>query len=233
MPYVMPNVMTVQDYLDRHYVTADTFAQMCGLSREELDHYVKEGVLAAPSYSVSGTVLHSAAFGDLDAGVGTRDGDYFHPGMAKWVKRVHEAGDLSQLRALFQTEMAIALADADQSTWRMADAFDESGNPITAGLQKRLDNMWSAFMRGIFGLCVAHPNTAQGIATKEILQEKLTAITANGTELPEDARPRIDLADTISRYAEAAMPFAPPEYPTSSRKRLADDYRARFEDALR
>lgn len=66
------------------------------------------------------------------------------------------------------------------------------------------------------------------IARKEILQEKLMALSDNGTRERFDASERRQLLRLIGAYARASMPFSPVEYPRSRRKRLVDDLRARL-----
>jgi hypothetical protein len=69
-------------------------------------------------------------------------------------------------------------------------------------------------------------SSAAAIAYKEILQEKLVALSENGKKLVYPVQQARAMQELIDAYAAAAMPFSPVAYPVSSRKRLVEDLRA-------
>ncbi len=219
--------MTVQAYLDQYYWDADKLSIHCGLSVAELRGMITAGFIPKPSYVVKSSVLKSAAFGDLDA-QNARDGAYFHPASAVWVAQARNLTGsqiLERLKLQFSDNMAAELAILNGTVWRLVDAFDDHGEQYPDGLQSRIDSYWNSFLQGIFGLCVANPATEREIAQKEILQEKLTALTDDGLHVTGIAIGKEELLALIDSYADASMPFSPVEYPISSRKRLVDDLR--------
>ena len=161
---------------------------------------------------------------------GAQDGEYFHPANQVWVNvarnTIAEVGRERAhggLKNRFSTNLKSALGNLNASTWRLRDSFADDGSVLQSGLQARLDSMWDHFLRGTYGLCVADPRSEAAIAWKEVLQEKLVALSSNGTgtdytEFEADAMLKL-----IDAYAQAAMPFSPIEYPVSSRKRLVED----------
>jgi hypothetical protein len=219
--------MTVQDYLDQHYWTAKQLAAKCALSVDALDRMIAAGLVPQPSYVVAGKTLKSAAFGLLD-GQGAAAGDYFHPATESWIERARDVagGNKAEvLRKLFFDNMAQELEVLNQDVWRLNDAFDDQQQPRQSALTARIGNYWNSFLAGIFGLCVNNPISEREIALKEILQEKLTAVTANGERWTEIDISHDDLLTLIGAYEMSSMPFSPVEYPISSRKRLIDDLR--------
>ncbi|MGN7832435.1 DUF6058 family natural product biosynthesis protein [Pseudoxanthomonas sp. 22568] len=221
-------------YLRHHYWTDTQLANACGLTLEQLDALLAEDLVPAPSYVVSADgTLHSAAFGEFPQ-TGATPGRYFHPGTVAWVTRAQEAraqGGAEAARATleqrFRHGFAAALAGLDRELARLPDSFDDHGTPIAAGLDTRTAGAWDAFRQGIFGLCVADPATEQAIATKEILQEALTTLRERHLrDAPGADIDRTAALALIQRYARAAMPFSPLEYPRSSRKRLVEDFAA-------
>jgi Family of unknown function (DUF6058) len=218
-------------YLSRHYLNAEQFAAACDIAVDELEDLIRRELIPSPSYIVSDDALHSYVFGSLPA-PGAIAGQYFHPAMAAWVARARHdlamhGAENAPLRAkrMFEQEFATALLQLDATLHRMPDAFDASGDPIATGLTARLESAWEHFIRGTFGLCVANPVSALEIARKEVLQEKLTAVTNDGTKhTVADADLKL-VRELIDRYEAASMPFSPIEYPRSSRKRLVDDLR--------
>ena len=212
----------MQAYLDQHYCSADGVADRCGIEPAELERLLDDGLVPRPSYTVTPDKIVSAAFGDLPRD-GAAPGRYFAPSQTAWVARAQQAGQA--MKGDFRTAMEAALAEADRAILRLEDAFDDDGTRLS-GLDARLDNMWANFINGVFALCVANADTEAAIARKEILQEKLSAVTADGTRI--DGLARGELTQLVDAYAAAAMPFAPAEFPRSSRKRLVDDVRAKL-----
>jgi len=175
--------------------------------------------------------LRSCVFGELPA-PGAKPGSYFHPAQAAWIARARLAifgGGIedaeARLRDRFTQRFGAALASHHRSTWRMSDSFDEGGHALP-GLEARTASAWQHFLNGTFGLCVANPLSEAHIAHKEVLQEKLTSLSENGARTRYAPDEAAALRELIDAYALAAMPFAPPEYPLSTRKRLVDDLRA-------
>jgi hypothetical protein len=219
--------MTVQDYLDRHYYTAEQLADCCDISVATLETMIAQKLIPQPSYKVMGDILLSAAFGEL-AAQGAKAGSYFHPASQHWITRARGLPNeqaAETLEKLFYVNMAAELSHLNRSTYRMADAFDDDGRLIAAGLEARIASYWQSFLKGIFGLCVANPVSEFEIARKEILQEKLTALTDNGEQHENMTISKEVLLLLIDQYEASSMPFSPVEYPISSRKRLVYDLR--------
>jgi hypothetical protein len=187
------------------------------------------GSAPSPSYIVHDGKLTSTVFGEFDVS-GLQTGEYFRRAAAPWVKRATQFGCDKQAAADFfdelRSEFASQLSLANKSILHLADAFDEVGVPKLDGLTDRLDAMVHAYSAGIFSICIANLESSEGIIRKEILQEKLQQQfdCTEGIDAPD----RLQLRQDISAYSEACMPFAPVEYPISSRKRLVEDLSKRF-----
>lgn len=217
----------MQAYLDRHYCEASVIADRCGISVAELDELVARRLVPGPSYVVMPEKIISAAFGDLSQD-GAVPGRYFAPSQSAWVAAAGKSrDDPGEIARIFRDRMTVALAEANRSIFRLPDAFDEDCDP-TSGIDARLDNLWTNFIAGVFALCVADAASERSIARKEVLQEKLVALTSNGASINIDGLSHSELSDLMDDYAAAAMPFAPSEYPRSSRKRLVDDLRSKL-----
>jgi hypothetical protein len=218
----------MQDYLDRHYCEAATIADRVGISLVELDELIDARLVPGPSYVVHLDKIISAAFGELPRG-GAKPGRYFAPSERVWIRRARTCrarNEAEEVEAIFRTRISIALAAANREIFRLVDAFDDSGERLP-GLDERLDEMWTAFLDGGYALCVVEADSEVRIVRKEILQEKLIALTDNGAKAACAELQADELSHLIDDYDAAAMPFAPAEYPRSSRKRLVDDLRVK------
>lgn len=223
----------LNNYLATHYWNEAQLINAAGIDDDELNALIHHRLIPAPSYVVTDSgKLASFVFGEMDA-PGSTPGRYFHPSQLIWIARAHHAtagcaahDAEARLKAQFTANFAAALATLNLTTWRLQDSFDENGAPIADGLLTRTDSAWKYFLNGTFALCVANPISEAHIAVKEVLQEKLSQQSENGSKtvyLPHQERAMHDLIDA---YAAAAMPFSPIEYPFSSRKRLVEDLRA-------
>lgn len=218
-------------YLSKHFLDEAQLTAAAAIGVDELNDLIGKGMVPEPSYTVSvGGKVKSFVFGEMEA-PGSRAGRYFHPAQPVWIARarMHAGASQASLKQQFTVNFAAALAELDRTTWRLHDSFDDAGVAREAGLQARADSAWKYFLNGTFGLCVADAASEASIARKEVLQEKLTQLSENGSKArfsPDEAR---ELAALIDAYAGAAMPFSPIEYSISSRKRLVEDLLPRLD----
>ena len=221
-------------YLETNYLNAEQFASACSISIDELNELIGLQLVPEPSYVVTEqATVKSYVFGEMDAPDST-PGSYFHPGNRTWIELARRAEfrhDASAIKRHFETGFTDALVELNTTTWRLTDSFSDNGEIIEAGLRSRLDKAWEHFLKGTFGLCVTNPISAREIARKEILQERLTSLTANGSKHVFTTSELDAVLALIDDYAASSMPFSPIEYPHSSRKRLVDDLRVKARSA--
>lgn len=204
--------MLLSTYLRKHFVDKPTFASRAKIPLERLDQLLDAGAVPAATYTCNGNSVSSAAFGTI--GIPEHlSGEYFRPECVRWATIAAQArpgSERVQVLAELTGELRVALQA------QMADP---------AAIEEQIQKFLPFFWNGTVGLCVADPSSGAGIARKEMLQKRLTEVTANGSNpFPAGLESR-DLLDLIDAYAEAAMPFSPAEYERSSRKRLVDDLR--------
>ncbi len=214
------------------------FAAACHCTEADIDTLIQAQLLPAPSYVVTEDArICSAIFGEMDAAE-TDVGEYFHPANTVWYNKAQQAiaqhgGQGAQVfKQDFTQEFIDAITKLNATLWHVHDSFTNDGAVIHAGLQARADLTWQHFLLGTFGLCVANPTSATTIALKEVLQEKLIALTDNGSKIIYSAAEAKDLLPLVDDYAQVAMWFSPAEYPRCSRKRLVDDLRPHLLTAI-
>lgn len=224
-------------YLARYFFTSAQLAAASAVSCAELDDLLSRSLIPAPSYVVKNSTVRSFVFGEMSA-PGAIDGQYFHRHGVSWVKRAAEcrarlSGELAyqELRSRFRDNLRDAFVELDRAVWRMEDCFRYDTSLIDAGFAARFESIWAHFQNGTYGVCVARPDSELAIARKEVLQEKLIALTANGARILYAGDERAIVERTIAQYAEACSLFSPVDYARSSRKRLVDDLRRSIEGA--
>jgi hypothetical protein len=224
-------------YLARHFFTNAQLAAASAVSCTELDDLLSRSLIPAPSYVVKNSKVRSIVFGETSA-PGAVDGQYFHRHGVSWVKRAAEcrtrlSGELAyqELRSRFRDNLREAFVELDRTVWRLPDCFRYDRSFIEAGFAARFESIWTHFQNGTYGVCVAQPDSELAIARKEVLQEKLVALTANGARILFPGDERAVVAQTIAEYAAACSLFSPVDYARSSRKRLVDDLHRSLEGA--
>jgi hypothetical protein len=201
--------MSLADYLHEHFVDKAAFAALAGIEVVRLDELIAAQAIPQATYTCDGVSIASAVFGrtQIDEPL---SGAYFRPQCVRWVRIAEQAPPGSE-------RGAVLAALTGELRTAMAGCFDTQ-----EAIESRIRGYLPYFFDGTFGLCVADPSSGAGIAKKEVLQERLVALTANGSAPPPDVA-REDMLRLIDDYASAAMPFSPAEYGRSSRKRLVDD----------
>ena len=204
--------MLLEAYLRNHFVDKATFASLAGIPISRLDELIAAKAVPSATYTCDGISVSSAVFGNTPINE-SLTGEYFRPECVRWVKIANQAPPGAERAAVLSEltgELRVSLGDH-------CDTEEE--------IELKIQGYLPYFLDGTFGLCIADPSTGAGIVKKEILQERLIELTANGS-LPSPANfSREELLTLIDDYAESAMPFSPAEYERSSRKRLIDDLR--------
>lgn len=204
--------MSLQQYLDEHFVAKEELAELAGISPDRFDLLLSNDAIPAATYTSDGSTIESSAFGKIE-GQESRPGEYFRKDCVRWVRLAGEAPEGEARGRVLDT---------------LSKEFDEALAELGLGpedVQLKIAEFIPSFLDGTFGLCVADPSTGRGIARKEIFQEKLTRVTRNGAVPNPNEMSRDELLELIDAYANAAMEFSPAERPLSSRKRLVDDLR--------
>jgi len=208
--------MSLATYLEKHFIDKPKFASLAAISVERLDQLIEAGAVPTATYVCDGKSVHSAAFGATEIAESIV-GEYFRPECVRWVQIADRAplgSEKNMVEGKLIDELRTSLV-----------AFEHLHHTDAASIEARIRDYLPSFFDGTFGLCVADPSTGNGIAEKEILQEKLTAITGNGSNAAPAGLSKSELLGLIDDYANAAMPFSPADYARSSRKRLVDDLR--------
>jgi hypothetical protein len=202
----------LKTYLRDRFVDKQAFCALAGISPRRLEAFIRASAVPGPSYVCTGRSLWSAAFGQIGIDEYVT-GEYFRPECGRWAAMAAQAAP-GEERATTLAVLASELRGALQQHFQDQAVIDA-----------RVLEFIPSFTDGTFGVCVADPGTGHGIVRKELLQERLVAVTDDGRNPFPKAMPRGDLLRIIDDYAAASMPFSPPEYPRSSRKRLVDDLR--------
>lgn len=230
-----PTADEIRAYLVEHFVPLSALVESAGVSESEIQALQAAGCIPGPSYRVtSPDRVGSFVFGEtVIPGMGP-SGEYYARSVSTWVKAAVKGRQLHALDALgpkfadeFKSELKAVLRARRAWQSGLDFLFAAPGVEHTEAMQKFLDETWRHFLAGTYGVCVRDANTVSVIAEKEILQHQLTLLTQNGAKFTYTRAEWTVVNEVMLAYEAVTMPFAPHEYPRSSRKRLVEDLRAR------
>jgi hypothetical protein len=205
--------MELIHYLTQHFFTTAQLLDRCGIDAARLGHLQQRRIMPGPSYRIQLDIGCDSFFGQHNEQAAA---DYYSKGCAAWFAQAAGLEDEARARALF----------AGRYTKRL-DELAASGitpsAPSFAGAD-RLNEEWSAFLDGTYGLCTVS-GLPEDVAAKEasiaVIREVMDGGDVKEANLAR-LRQAVDMLDSV------AAPFAPHEVARSSRTRYVDEVRAAY-----
>lgn len=230
-----PTADETRAYLGQHFVPLSALVESTGVSDSEIRALQAAGCIPGPSYRVTAPDrVGSIVFGEtVIPGLGP-SGEYYAGSVATWVSAAGKRKPWPTLATLgpklaaeFKSELKAVLLARQAGQAGMDFLFAAPDVEHSGAMQKFLDETWRHFLAGTYGVCVREASTVAVIAEKEIRQHQLTHLTQNGAKFTYTRAEWAAVNEVMLAYEAVTMPFAPHEYPLSSRKRLVDDLRAK------
>ena len=216
-------------YLTKHFLTLSQLSEASGVGAPTILELVRYRCIPSYSYRLStSTVINSQVFGDAtieEASVEL----YFSPSVTVWIYRAmklleHLSFELAslQIKNDFKNAYLKALLESRASELPVFNFLRLEENDIRVR-EKNLDEVWDAWSKGIYGVCIQNPETAERIARKNVVVALLEQLTNNGEKKVYSHSEAKAVAAAISEYDSIAMPFSPHDRGLSSRRRLVDN----------
>lgn len=195
----------VLDYLDRHFLTLEALAERAQTPPAQILALVRAGCIPPHSYEVAGELTVRSTFGDYALPAGPRR--YYHPSVATWIERAKTLAErysldevATRMRAGFAQDLKAAL----------------KGRPAPASLA--LEQAWGYVLDGTWGLCLKEI-TPLAMVEKTLARELIKDVTEATGDRPLNPADRSLLEAAVVQYDAVTGPFAPHEFPESSRHR--------------
>lgn len=211
-------MLELLDYLRERYHTRPQLLAAAGAAEAQLAHWQTAGMMPAASYVLDLGGSCNSFFGLHE----TREPVEYHArGYTAWIGALQLLENGEQAMALFARRYRAQIARL------MSDGYTLADDRYHGGLDAHIATEWDAFLKGIYGLCTVS-GLPEDIAGKELSTALIKELTADVTrdDLSGDERAR--LARAVDLLDATCAPFAPHEYPRSSRARLVDGVRRRY-----
>lgn len=207
--------MDLTTYLHQHFYTRDQLLALAQPSPADFDRYQRNNLMPAPSYRVTGTLVCHSFFGEHQTAVAT---EFYAKGYIAWLNHLPAFDTPNQVKASFKQRYRARLAQ------RRAEGYQVSHPKLTIELTAHLENEWTHFLAGTYGLC-----TTSGLP--EDIADKEAAVTIIEAWLQQPAHQQTNktaLQQAVDLLDAASAPFAPHEHKRSTRHRLIDEVRRTY-----
>ncbi len=192
--------MNLLTYLDLHLLSTDRLLAAAGISADQLQTLQQRRMMPLPSYRLRVEIACESFFGPHAEEAQVA---YYGSGYPSWIADLAGVETEAQAFALFARRYRTGMPDCSDA---------------------HLQAEWQHFLDGTYGLCT-RTGLPEQIGAKEaaviVIKEMCERVlTINEIEA---------LHHAVNQLDAASAPFAPHEVARSSRRRLIDEVRARYQ----
>jgi len=203
-------------YLNSHFYTEAQLLSITLVGEQDFKRYQHAEILPQPSYSLAMSLTSDSYFGEHTGHSTIR---YYAKGYASWIGLLQTNSDVERVRGIFDTRYLLAL-DALEARGFVCEHL-RKGNK----LQEHLDEEWSYFVDGTYGLCTKS-GLPEDIAAKEISISTIKELIDDSAQVKGENK--ILLKKAVDLLDKTSANFAPHERLESSRYRYVDLVRREF-----
>ncbi|MCO7223512.1 DUF6058 family natural product biosynthesis protein [Pleionea sp. CnH1-48] len=208
--------MELIQYLERHFYNRQELLALSKVTTEELLKYQQQEMMPNCSYRVSFELKSDSFFG---AHQEAHETEYYAKGYASWLGIVKTLESKEHVYEHFYQRYIRKIAELKKlGHW--------SDDPkVNAQIDLHISSEWKYFLDGTYGLCT-QSGLPEDIAAKELAILEINQLSSEESLTVEQTA---QLTKAVNLLDEASSLFAPHERPKSSRQRLINDIRRRFQ----
>lgn len=207
--------MELIKYLNEHFLTKCELLELSKVSEEELKVLQEQGVMPQCSYKLK-LNLESDSFFGLHSD--NQELEYYAKGYISWLSGIKNRASNNAVFRSFSERYKTTL----NSLKNIGHAA--SHHKVNEGIDLHIEEEWSHFLKGIYGLCTKS-GLPEDIAAKELAILEITELTEL-SGLDEGQLNRLERAVNLLDSVSAL--FAPHERFKSSRQRLVNEVRRKY-----
>lgn len=211
--------MELLRYLNDRFFTEAQLLAAAGVDAATLADWQRRALMPLPSYRLALALRCDSYFGEQRE---RHHLDYYAKGYVEWLHTLRALDGDRQARVIFSRRYTARLAQLRD------DGLDSDDDKLGAGLAVHLAQEWRHFLDGIYGLCT-NTGLPEAIADKELAMLIIRQLDQAGAHGGLEAAALQRLGRAVDLLDAASSPFAPHELARSSRRRLVDDMRARWD----
>ncbi|WP_157729907.1 DUF6058 family natural product biosynthesis protein [Bacterioplanes sanyensis] len=202
------------DYLTRHFLTRAQLLAQSAVDEDDFVCWQNTGVQPQPSYRIRLDLHSSSFFGENTT---AEQLEYYAKGQVAWLGVLSQCPSTSAAKQQFMQRY--------RSAWQRLQADFNLPSAEDALTHEILEEKWGYFIDGTFGLCTRY-GLVEEIAAKSFAIQQINALIARPELTPDQL---VLLEQAVNLLDQVAAEFAPHERATSSRQRLVNDVRRRYQ----
>lgn len=206
-------------YLAENFLTLDEVAERSSISTERIEAYIKEQLIPEPSYKVH---KHFEITSPLNDSHKIEDEVLYFPKSYVDLLKDCEKRSAEEIKKVFIGKMRQHLKNHKTNELAYENAISDENK-----LEHALENEWTYFQKGIYGICTLKASP-QEIIEKEVAVKKLLEFLDTFSE-DEWKGKESELTQLIDEYDEVSNLFAPYQRESSSRGKYVDKPLQRLE----
>jgi len=208
--------MNLMKYLNERFYTRKELVEISGISEVQLTDFQNRLVMPLSSYNLSLDISCKSFFGEHSR---SEQIEYYSRGYISWLGILHSMKNTENAYNLFKERYMSTITKLAQN------GFVAREKKLNAGLHDHIKEEWKHFLSGTYGLCTKN-GLPEDIASKEV------AISLINELLDKENLSEIELAHldkAVTLLDSTSSDFAPHEYQRSSRYRLIDEVRRKYQ----
>lgn len=203
-------------YLNENFYTQPVLLNYAKMTENELAFYQQQRVMPKCSYKLKVNLSCDSFFGPYTE---TQNIEYYAKGYVSWLSLARTLKSPKVLYSHFadryKEEIAVLKTKGHTST----------SAKISTEIDAHIQQEWQHFLDGVYGLCTA-TGLPEDIAAKEFAILEINELSSF-SELSDEQT--IKLARAVNLLDSTSSLFAPHERPGSSRHRLIDEIRRKYQ----
>ena len=186
------------------------------VSAQDLTRHQENGVMPKFSYKLNLKLQSDSFFGLHND---EQEIEYFAKGYSSWLAIVQSLSSTEAIYSVFANRYKVTIEN-------LKEKGHSSNDPrVNSGIDKHIEEEWTHFLNGIYGLCTKS-GLPEDIAAKEFSILEINELTKS-TELTNEQIKSLTRAVNLLDLSSSL--FAPHERLESSRQRLINEVRRKYE----
>jgi hypothetical protein len=207
--------MELSNYLNEYFYTKKTLLKLSKTSEEELLNLQVQQLMPTCSYKLSHSNKCHSFFGEYDF---KEETEYYAKGYVEWLELI-KGSSPKKTFLLFSNRYQQQLNQLKEQ------GFSCNNEKLNNELSEHLKSEWQYFLNGTYGLCT-QSGLPEDIASKELAIIEINQLM--GIEKLSVVQLK-KLNDVVNLLDRASALFAPHERLKSSRHRLIDQVREKYQ----
>ncbi|KQB38579.1 DUF6058 family natural product biosynthesis protein [Flavobacterium aquidurense] len=211
-------------YIEDNYIEIQDIIKIADISLEKLNELIESKLVPEPSYIVNSETTITSSLNDSHKIVFTRK--YFHPVILELIREHSEYKSPEDFKNQFKQNLLTNLKNHTQKTFAYGNVFDENNIVDTQKIDSALEEEWTHFCKGVYGICTLN-NNENDIIEKEIAIKRILNFIENKFSLNDNDKNK--LKELNDEFNKSTSNFAPYQRELSSRGKYLDKQLKEFD----